>query len=500
MRRCILQGDAVEQLKTLPDASIDCCCTSPPYWALRDYGTPGQLGLEPSWREHMQALKRVFAEVHRVLKPTGNLWVNYGDTVSAATVGSRDAGSWIGKGRASEGAHPANAPNRLSREDPRKHKLGLAWRLRFMLNDELGFISRSDVVWHKPNSMPLSMKDRVTPKYEMLFHLVKKPRYYFDLNAIRKPYQSTEEHESGDARLARGAKKTAAPGQKPDSIQRAAFNVRVRDAHRGVSDMKWGSLHGAGATPAELARESAKKTPRDEDRDATTTLNGGGWSNAKPARKKTLGKDGTPNSPGASVPPEMGEDGGPDENGQYNGLGANPGDVWWLDEENDALGSETWTIPNQPFADAHFATYPEELVRRVLLASCPRQICTACGEPTRAVYEAEIVDERGRPRSEGARAKAATAAGSHRTPGADHAGTGRSVRRVKGHTACECGAAFAPGVVLDPFAGSFTTCLVAAKMALGFVGIELNEAYVQMGRKRLAPYMRPLDSFAEADS
>lgn len=575
MKREVLVGDWVQQLRGLPDASVDLVVTSPPYWALRDYGVPGQLGLEPSWREHMQNLMVGFREVHRVLKPTGNLWVNYGDTVSAATVGSRDAGSWIGKGRAPEAAHPANAPNRLSKADPRKHKLGLAWRLRFMLNDELGFISRSDVVWHKPNSMPLSMKDRATPKYEMFFHFVKQQRYFFDLDAIRNPFaeatvrrltqESFEdqeggpkdyggtmsqrgalenlhakvrvhpvgspdkgappgqrkhsaqraEHETWEARRARGSKKGPAPGQKPSSIDRASsFNVRVRDAKRGISDMKWGAL--AGATPEEIANSDDQgnrlKTPRDDERDASSLAandvagrNGSGWKNAnRPKRVKTLGMDGTPSSPGARLPPERHEPGGPDEHGQYNALGANPGDVWEIPttEEDDAVWNELWTIPNQPLKEAHFATFPEELARRAILSSCPREVCASCGLGRRiATTPPEMTDVYGRPdRAQGAREQAAGEAGSHKPRGSGMVGTGKVKRHVTGYTDCGCNAGWVPGVVLDPFAGAFTTCLVAAKEGRGFIGIELNERYVTIGRRRLAPYMRPLTSFGEAEA
>lgn len=518
MKRVILVGDTRERLRNdVDDDSVDCIVTSPPYWALRDYGVSGQLGLEPTWREHMANLREVFAECYCALKPTGSLWVNYGDTISAATVGSRDAGSWVGKGRAPEAAHPANAPNRLSKADPPKHKLGLAWRLRFMLNDDLGFISRADIVWHKPNSMPLSMKDRVTPKYEMLFHLVKKPRYWFDLDAIRKPF-NPDPRESCAPRLARGTQKPMPPGQKADSLhrvrsdntwearrgasihgkgpasgqkphstQRPSFNLRVRDAQRGVSDLKWGTLDGkrTTATPEDVAAYE----PRD----------------AKPRRDKTLDADalGPSKDRHLRLPPEKGEDGGPDANGQYGGLGANPGDVWeipWT-EADEEWDSAIWTIPNQPFREAHFATFPEELARRCIVSSCPREICTKCFLGRRlAVSAPEMVDERGRPRKDGERFQAATESGSHRAPGEGMAGTGRARRLVLGYRDCGCGAPFTPGVVLDPFAGAFTVPFVAAREGRGFVAIELNPKYVDIGLRRVAPYMRPLGEFGGAEA
>lgn len=229
LRDVILEGDVLQRLPEIPDESVDCVVTSPPYWALRDYGVPGQLGLEPSWREHMAALLPVFREIHRVLKPTGNLFVNYGDTVLTNAGNSKNPGG-DAETRGASAVQPARSPNRFDRDGPgRKHKLGLHWRLRFLLNDELGFISRADIVWHKPNQMHLSMKDRVTPKYEMVFHFVKQPVYFYDLDPIRKPLEETADPRDLDrvrAAKDRADDLRARPGSK-------AFNIRVRDVKDG---------------------------------------------------------------------------------------------------------------------------------------------------------------------------------------------------------------------------------------------------------------------------
>lgn len=546
MKRDILEGDALQRLQELPSDSVDCIVTSPPYWALRDYGTEGQIGLEPTWRGHMERLRPIFAQLHRVLKPTGNLWVNYGDTVQTQAGGARDPGTWKGsRGGDPRSVQPAMAPNRLALDGPgRKHKLGLAWRLRFMLNDDLGFISRSDVVWHKPNAMPLSMKDRVTPKYEMFFHLVKQPRYYFDLDAIRTPFsdatiqrvnqpgfdaQTGGAKDYGNGQSTRRALanlrasmkpvggKEVPPGQRLGAAGRsgstglatepprawrlgdffpgndadrfnqdpqrereresrkASFNIRVRDVAEGRAPLKWGA--GVKASDAEVAAYAASKTPRDQERDeASVRRNGGGWKNG--GRRKTAAIEQPRETDHLRGPPEPGQD------GAFHPLGANPGDVW--------------TIPTQPFDGAHFATYPEELVRRAVMASCPERVCLKCGIPARRVWEKEVLWTRGKPRGAGERDLEAEAAGSHKPRGTGMAGTGVVAHHRGGWTTCGCDAGFQPGIVLDPFAGSFTTCKVAAELGRGFIGIELNPEYVKIGRRRLADYMAPITSFAEA--
>jgi site-specific DNA-methyltransferase (adenine-specific) len=167
-RREILLGDATERLRGLPTASIDCVVTSPPYYQLRDYGTGGQLGLEPSVDLWVEDLGLVFAEVARVLKPAGSLWLNLGDSFSR---------------NASYGAPPKGllcSPERLL--------LALA---------EDGWIVRNKVIWSKPNPLPTSITDRLTLTYEVIYLLVRSPRYFFDLDAIREPHRSRGSRQAG---------------------------------------------------------------------------------------------------------------------------------------------------------------------------------------------------------------------------------------------------------------------------------------------------------------
>lgn len=341
-RNEILVGDCAERMRELPAGSVDCVLTSPPYWALRDYAHADQIGLEPSWREHLAALHPVFTEAKRVLKPTGNLFVNYGDVVATGAGASKNAGGDTRPDRKKRAGalQPAMAPNRLPSMDPRKHKLGLAWRLRFMLNDDLGFISRADIIWHKPNQMPLSMADRVTPKYEMVFHFVKQPRYWYDLDPIRVPFS-------------------------PATVLRMS-QQSLDQQEGGPKD------YGGSQSQLRARRNLAKKFLKPVGASKKGAPPGSAVDRA--ARVKTLEAPALAPARGGHLRPAP----EPGEEGAFHPLGANPGDVW--------------TIGTQPFNGAHFATFPEELVRRLILSGCPSHTCADCGKPWSAPKE-EVDDE-----------------------------------------------------------------------------------------------------------
>jgi DNA modification methylase len=237
-RRQVLLGDAAKQLKRLPPGSVDCVITSPPYYMLRNYGVDNQLGLEPHVDQWVDELRLICRGLARVTKDSGSLWVNLGDSFSR---------------HAKFGAPPKGllaAPERL---------------LLALMSD--GWICRAKCVWAKPNPMPSSVTDRLNMTYEVVYHLVRFPRYYFNLDAIREPHRSR-------------ASRTAQPpiGKAPT----------------------W-------AGPLAGSQDGLRR--------------------ARP--------DGVPGHP----------------------MGKNPGDVW--------------TIPTRGFRGAHFATFPEALVVRPLLATCP---------------------------------------------------------------------------------------------------------------------------------
>jgi site-specific DNA-methyltransferase (cytosine-N4-specific) len=183
-------GDALEVLRTMPDASVDCCVTSPPYFGLRDYGELGQYGLEATPTEYVATMRAVFAEVRRVLAEDGTLWLNLGDSYARGNTGQGNAGPSSGL---QGGTRPSFrqdgatcVPTKRSGSLPDKNLLGIPWRVAFALQDD-GWILRHRIVWHKPNAMPESVTDRLSSKCEEVFLLTRSSRYWFDLDAIREP-------------------------------------------------------------------------------------------------------------------------------------------------------------------------------------------------------------------------------------------------------------------------------------------------------------------------
>ncbi len=178
----ILCGDALEMLRTLPDNSVHCCITSPPYYALRDYGVDGQIGREDTPAQYVARLTDVFSEVRRVLRPSGTLWLNIADT-------------YAGKGNQGDSVDPKYpngrtgqtvAINRRVERCKAKDMIGIPWMLAFALRDT-GWYLRSDIIWQKANPMPESCKDRPSRCYEHIFLLTKSRSYYYNAAAIAEP-------------------------------------------------------------------------------------------------------------------------------------------------------------------------------------------------------------------------------------------------------------------------------------------------------------------------
>ena len=175
----LFEGDALQVLQRLPSKSVQCVVTSPPYWGLRDYNVPDQIGLEASLPQFINRLLGVFTEVRRVLRDDGVFWLNIGDSYTSGNRG------W----RAPDEKNPARAmsmrPNTPEGLKP-KDLLGIPWRLAFALQDD-GWYLRTDIVWHKPNAMPESVKDRPTRAHEYIFMFTKNERYYYDRESVIEP-------------------------------------------------------------------------------------------------------------------------------------------------------------------------------------------------------------------------------------------------------------------------------------------------------------------------
>lgn len=206
MTASILVGDALEQLRALPDESVQCCVTSPPYYGLRDYGVDGQIGLEPTPAEFIGRLVDVFREVRRVLRADGIAWVNMGDSYASA-----GGPGWQGKNgnradRRFTATRDSTAMRGIGRAAPDgmkpKDLMGMPWRLAFALQAD-GWYLRQDIIWHKPNPMPESIRDRCTKAHEYVFLLSKSERYFYDADTISEPAS-----EDTHARYARGRSDT----------------------------------------------------------------------------------------------------------------------------------------------------------------------------------------------------------------------------------------------------------------------------------------------------
>lgn len=172
----VLEGDITEILPRLPDDSVQCVVTSPPYWGLRDYGIGGQIGLEPTLAGYIHKLISIFGEVRRILKPNGILWLNIGDGFTSGNRGWRAADK-KNPNRAMS-VRPDNPPGLKD-----KDLLGVPWRLALALQAD-GWYLRSDIIWNKPNAMPESVKDRPTRAHEYLFMLTKGECYTYYSEAV----------------------------------------------------------------------------------------------------------------------------------------------------------------------------------------------------------------------------------------------------------------------------------------------------------------------------
>lgn len=303
----IINGDSLEVIKTLPDGSVNCCITSPPYWGLRDYGVEGQLGLEKTPEEYVGKMVAVFGEVRRVLKDDGTLWLNLGDSYANQKTGDTYSGfNDRYFGRETDGGKQAQTVSNadIGRLDfnglKPKDLVGIPWRVAFALQAD-GWYLRQDIIWHKPNPMPESVTDRCTKAHEYVFLMSKSQQYYYDNEAIKE--------------------------------------------------------------------RTLTKDNSNRNRDITKLNN-------TPCRTKMMG------------------------------LKTN-------DYDNRNKRS-VWTVTTQPFKEAHFAVFPPDLIKPMVLAGCP---------------------------------------------------TG--------------------GVVLDPFVGSGTTAIVARELGRRFIGIELNQEYADMARRRV---------------
>ena len=227
MRVQILVGDCLDRLRTLPEESVHCVVTSPPYWGLRDYGDTGAIGLEPTLEEHLETIVTVFREVRRVLRKDGTCWLNYGDSY---------AGSWGGQSRNNPCVETSTLSNGQVHAAPKGTRTGSTERTPGLKPKDIvmmparvamalqadGWWLRSEIVWHKPNPMPESVRDRPTSAHEKVFLLSRSPRYFYDAEAVRTKASSPN-------------RETFRPGTYRDQGSAPQDNSRKSDKQRGHS-------------------------------------------------------------------------------------------------------------------------------------------------------------------------------------------------------------------------------------------------------------------------
>jgi site-specific DNA-methyltransferase (cytosine-N4-specific) len=197
----IFNEPCLETLSRMPDKSIDCVITSPPYWQLRDYGYDGQWGLEPTFQEYLHHLWQLMDEIYRVLKDEGTCWINLGDSFStqsgtnAALSRGKDYQSdstyITNRGESGKLLKPKNLPNKCLLLIPHRFAIGCIDR---------GWIVRNDIIWAKRNGMPESVTDRFTKKHEYIFFMTKSEKYYFDLDAIRDKHKHSNDKRNDGKR------------------------------------------------------------------------------------------------------------------------------------------------------------------------------------------------------------------------------------------------------------------------------------------------------------
>jgi DNA modification methylase len=277
----IINSDCIEGLKTLPDESIDCCVTSPPYFGLRDYGHEGQIGLEETPEAFVAKMVEVFTEVKRVLKKEGTLWLNLGDSYSGGHGGNL-TNSPLQKGNGAGMMEPRKAVKGMKPKD----LIGIPWMVAFALRSS-GWYLRQDIIWHKPNPMPESVTDRCTKAHEYIFLLSKSQKYFYDHEAIKQPI--------ADA-----------------SIARLAQDIENQKGSDRVPGKTNGAMKAVGYK----------------------NLENKGLTNHTMHEKRLEGEE-------------------------------------YRSADGKANKRSVWTVTTKPFSEAHFATFPEDLIVDCIKAGCP---------------------------------------------------------------------------------------------------------------------------------
>lgn len=355
----ILQYNVLNTPWPFPDESIDCCVTSPPYWALRNYGMADQIGMEHTPELYIQALVKVFEEVKRVLKPTGTLWLNLGDTYYGGKGSNGASKAYLeNKNVINKKALMATSPGDIRPNDRKidglkpKDLIGIPWMVAFALR-AAGWYLRQDIIWSKPNPMPESIADRCTKSHEYIFLLSKSRQYYYDQDAIRVPLK-----DESIARLAQDIEQ-----------QKGSDRVPGKSNCPMKAVMKFHPIGGSGKYT--LTKDPLQRTK--SGKDWTPYMAGSGQINN--------GRSGYYKDGKLLVRPTANKKSAWTSNDNpyraWEWLFANAPDEivippWEAFITQESNKDSFWSVTTKPFKAAHFATFPEELITPCILAGCPK--------------------------------------------------------------------------------------------------------------------------------
>ncbi len=237
-------------MKTLPEQSVNCCVTSPPYFGLRDYGHEGQIGLEETPEAFIQKMVEVFREVKRVLRDDGTLWLNLGDSYAGSGKGRNADGSHQegGKQGTNKGTVLGSLVKTYAQDCKPKDLIGIPWMVAFALRAD-GWYLRQDIIWHKPNPMPESVQDRCTKAHEYIFLLSKSSKYYYDIESIKEPVKQ----DWGTRNRSNGKYHNEGSGLQPHSGLEKSYEFANKRSVWSVNTRSYKGAHFA-TYPPELIR------------------------------------------------------------------------------------------------------------------------------------------------------------------------------------------------------------------------------------------------------
>jgi len=349
-----LQGDVFDNIKKLDDNSIDCVVTSPPYWGLRDYGVIGQLGLEPTYQEHIQNIVKLFRAMKPKLKDSATIWLNYGDSY-AATVNGTKVKDIKNDDRGFVDKPFSTIQGSLKPKD----LVMIPNRIAIALQDD-GWWIRSEIIWHKPNPMPESTKDRPTSCHEKIWLITKSKKYYYDADAIREPLVSSSINvkikSNGNIKNVFGKYKTDENEKKHrQGMSKTRGSKLVETRPKLPSQKEFVKYLREKTTLKDLVENTdIKKTTiehwfrNDEVGFAFPSVED--WNKIKDLLDDWTEKFNNLDYALTYVETHL-------DKIQNNPLGKNKRNVW--------------TITTKPCKEAHFATFPKDLVEPCIKAGCP---------------------------------------------------------------------------------------------------------------------------------